>query len=244
MGLLWTSDDTGDDRWHRYEYDEAFDGDDQDRGLTGRVITDELLDGYRAATETTTYYTYFNDIQDNIDVQTKEFIHATEPLENTYATYDEGTGAGILTQWLDTLVMYYYDDNGTPLDETDDEGDKEWHRYTYDEEFDTDTTDDGLSGRVTIDEVLDGYLGNVKGTKYYTYYNNILDNYDVQLVVFDHETINTLDTETTYYEGSGLGTDSQYIHTHVMYYAFDDKGNTAPSDDEGDIIWNRYTYDI
>ena len=111
-----------------------------------------------------------------------------------------------------------------------------WHRYTYDQLFDVDLTDAGKAGRVTVDELLDGYDGATVATTTYAYYSDVAAERDLDVETKTYDAAGTEDdTVSTYFQGDGSGIDSQWLETYMGYYAI--VGNV------GDNKWHRYTYD-
>jgi len=218
-----TTEPGGDNQWHEYLYDQEFDVDTTDSGLAGRVVSDYELDGYAGSSLARTDYGYINDT--DLDVNTKVYDHFSNNLLDTLAMYYQGDGSGIENQWLKNFKKYF------PT--TEPGGDNNWHNYTYDTEFDVDTTDDSLVGRITKDVVLTGYDGTVVTETDFTYFN--FTDLDVVEKAYDHKTDDLLDTVSTYYIGDGSGIQNQWLETLITYFP-----STEP---DGDDKWHRYTYD-
>jgi hypothetical protein len=212
--------------WHKYIYDEIVVA----PATVGRVTEDitygtciDALNGVSALTTTT--YTYGGT---DLDVQTKTYTDHANEYNNTISVYYPSvSGAGIDDQLLKTMVKYY------PVSE---EGDDQWHRYTYDQVV----IGAENVGRITGDRVYDSYANAKAGltiglqiTTTYTYYGNTADVETKETIYAGPNDIH--DTYATYYQGTGAGIDTQDLKTLVRFFAASEPG--------GDDQWHKYTYD-
>jgi len=96
----------------------------------------------------------------------------------TQTYYVQGSGSGILNQWVWHYKTYF---PSATLG-----GDDAWHVYYYDQAYDVDPLDQSFVGRVILDKVLATWSGPVISETSYTYFTST--DLDVQEKVFDHLT--------------------------------------------------------